>query len=56
MLDIRTLLLGTPEDRYAPTPAQRAAERRLYRLLSGVREGVRPAPAGGEARMEERMA
>lgn len=42
MLDIRTLLLGTPEDRYEPTPAIRAAERAALPLL---RERVHSLPA-----------
>ena len=34
MLDIRTLLLGTPEDCYVPTIVMRAAERLLFPLLA----------------------
>jgi hypothetical protein len=47
MLDIRTLLLGTPEDRYEPTPAIRAAERAVFVVLRKplVRH---PAPSGQE--------
>lgn len=45
MLDVRTLLLGTPEDRYEPTLAIRAAERAVFVVLRKptVR---RPAPSG----------
>lgn len=39
MLDIRTLLLLTPEDRYAPSASLRSAERAIYPLL---REGTPP--------------
>jgi hypothetical protein len=40
MLDIRTLLLGAPEDRYEPTLAIRAAERAVFPVL----QQPRPAP------------
>jgi hypothetical protein len=33
MLDVRTLLLATPEDRYAPTPMLRRAEILLFPLV-----------------------
>ncbi len=33
MLDIRTLLLATPEDRYAPNPMLRQAEILLFPLV-----------------------
>jgi hypothetical protein len=33
MLDIRTLLLATPEDRYAPNPILRRAEILLFPLV-----------------------
>jgi len=33
MLDIRTLLLLTPEDRYAPSANLRSVERAIYPLL-----------------------
>lgn len=33
MLDIRTLLLATPEDRYAPNPALRQAEVLIFPLV-----------------------
>ncbi len=41
MLDIRLLLLETPEDRYEPSFAIRAAERAVYPLLRTAR--ARPA-------------
>lgn len=41
MLDIRLLLLETPEDRYEPSFAIRAAERAVYPLLCQAR--ARPA-------------
>jgi hypothetical protein len=53
MLDIRTLLLETPEDRYASTPALRAAEQRLYPLLVGVGERPTPRVATRPATMQE---
>jgi hypothetical protein len=53
MLDIRTLLLETPEDRYASTPVLRAAERRLYPLLLGVGERPGPPVAIRAATMQE---
>jgi hypothetical protein len=34
MLDIRTLLLLTPEDCYAPNPAQRQAEVLVFPLIA----------------------
>ncbi|MBP9199846.1 MAG: hypothetical protein KBF47_07570 [Gemmatimonadales bacterium] len=37
MLDIRLLLLETPEDRYEPSFAIRAAERAVYPLLRSAR-------------------
>jgi hypothetical protein len=37
MLDIRTLLLATPEDRYAPNPVLRLAEVRIYPLVRKTR-------------------
>jgi hypothetical protein len=45
MLDIRTLLLGTPEDRYEPTLAIRAAERAVFPALrkAPLRQ---PGPSG----------
>jgi hypothetical protein len=46
MLDIRTLLLGSPEDRYASSIALRDAERLLFPLLSWRRQdGAIPATA-----------
>lgn len=42
MLDIRTLLLGTPEDRYEPTPWMRVAEVAAFPLLRKL--GVRAHP------------
>lgn len=53
MLDIRTLLLETPEDRYASTPALRAAERRLYPLLLGAGERPGPRVTARPATMQE---
>ncbi len=41
MLDIRLLLLETPEDRYEPSFAIRAAERAVYPQLRQAR--ARPA-------------
>jgi len=52
MLDIRTLLLVLPEDRYAPTPALRQAEVLVFPLLVRVRRGGRVSQA---ARLEEVM-
>jgi hypothetical protein len=45
MLDIRTLLLVLPEDRYAPNPMLRQAEILIYPLVAKVRwtRGVRQA-------------
>lgn len=43
MLDIRTLLLLTPEDRYQPTLPLRAAEAAVYPLLG--QSGRRRTPA-----------
>jgi len=43
MLDIRTLLLGAPEDRYQPTLAIRAAERAVFPVLRAPRR-LSPAP------------
>lgn len=37
MLDLRTLWLTLPEDRYEATPAWRRAERALYPLLTTLR-------------------
>jgi hypothetical protein len=37
MLDLRTLWLTVPEDRYQATPAWRRAERTLYPLLTTLR-------------------
>jgi hypothetical protein len=37
MLDLRLLLLETPEDRYEPSFAIRAAERAVYPLLRKAR-------------------
>lgn len=42
MLDIRLPLLATPEDRYVPSPAMRAAECALAAWLRTAR--ARPAP------------
>jgi len=56
MLDIWTLLLMTPEDRYAPAPALRAAERRLYRVLTGAGYSSRPAAVAQEAGITEPQA
>lgn len=39
MLDLRTLWLTVPEDRYQSTPAMRRAERVLFRLLRVTVEG-----------------
>lgn len=50
MLDIRTLLLATPEDRYAPNPVLRQAEILLYRLVVTARRELRGDQA---ARPEE---
>jgi len=44
MLDIRTLLLLTPEDRYQPTLPLRAAEAAVFPLLG--QSGRRRAPSG----------
>jgi hypothetical protein len=45
MLDIRTLLLLTPEDRYEPTLAIRAAERAVFPVLRKP-PARRPTPGG----------
>lgn len=45
MLDIRTLLLLTPEDRYEPTLAIRAAERAVFPVLRKP-PARRPKPGG----------
>jgi hypothetical protein len=44
MLDIRTLLLGTPEDRYEPTLQARDAERAVFDAIRAV-SSRRPAPS-----------
>ena len=38
MLDIRTLLLATPEDRYAPNPILRRAELLIFPLVVTARQ------------------
>jgi hypothetical protein len=45
MLDIRTLLLVIPEDRFAPNPALREAEILLFPLVVMTREGRIDVPA-----------
>lgn len=55
MLDIRTLLLGAPDDRYVPTPAMREAERLLCPLLCERRQAAVIPGAAGAARPEEVM-
>ena len=45
MLDIRTLLLLTPEDRYAPNPALREAEVRVFPVLATMGRKRREVPA-----------
>ena len=52
MLDIRTLPLGAPEDRYATTPTIREAERLLFPLLCG-RGMAAAVPAGRAGTWEE---
>jgi hypothetical protein len=53
MLDIRTLLLLTPEDCYSPNPALRQAEVLVFPLLASA-SGERSV--GQAARPEEVMA
>ena len=45
MLDIRTLLLLTPEDCYAPNPALREAEVRVFPVLATMGRTRREVPA-----------
>ena len=50
MLDIRTLLLGTPEDRYEANAALRAAKTAVCPLLRASGRVTRTAPAAQESR------
>ncbi len=53
MLDIRTLLLLTPEDRYEPNLALRSAELVVYPLL---RPAMRIVPGRPAAQRQEVLA
>jgi hypothetical protein len=47
MLDIQTLLLGRPEDRYAPTLAMRVVEVAVFPLLRELGVRAHPLYLGG---------